>query len=114
MKQITITIPEIKDVRFDVFCLTEDSQIEGNASAIDPETDKQIANNIRQQLESGNDWAWCTVKVEARWKGEIGVDYLGCCSYKSYQDFIDNSGYYEDMKQIAYNDLISNLEALSD
>jgi hypothetical protein len=114
MKQITITIPEIQDVEFTLTCLPEDIQIEGNASAIDPETDKEIADDIRQQLERGNSWAWCVVKVEAKWKGLKGSDILGGCSYKSEKDFVDNSCYYEDMKQTAYCNLLSNLGNLND
>jgi hypothetical protein len=114
MKQVTITIPEMKDVEFEIICSPEDMQIEGNASAIDEETDRQIVNNIISQLNDGNEWAWCSVNVKAKWKGLEGNDYLGGCSYESEKDFIVNSGYYQDMKQIAYDDLISNLEDLND
>jgi len=29
---------------------------------------------------------------------EISSDFLGCCTYKDIDDFIKNSGYYDDMK----------------
>ena len=59
-------------------CLPEDIPVEGNASAIDPETDTEIAAEIRRQLESGNDWAWCTVCVTCTHtpSGITGTDYL--------------------------------------
>jgi len=114
MKQITITVPEIKDVEFTLTCHPEDTQVRGNVSAIDPETDKRLEDGIIRQLNNGNVWAWCIVEIKAKWKGLEGIDILGGCSYKSEKDFIKNSGYYEDMKQTAYNDLISNLEELND
>lgn len=115
MKQITITIPEIKDVEFTIECLPEYAPIKGNAMASDDaEYDKKVENSIQRSLNAGNKWAWCCVKVTASYKGFSGTDYLGCCNYKSEKDFIKNSGYYEDMKQTAYDELIKELETLAD
>lgn len=112
MTTIRIKLPEIKDVEFNVFSLAEDIPVEGNASAIDPKTDKKIANEIYKQLENGNEWAWCTVKVECNYRGFTGTAYLGACSYKNHKDFIANSGYYEDMKDKAYQELIRIIKSL--
>ena len=48
------------------------------------------------RLDHGDQWAWCSVKVEVRWNGFRGTDYLGCCSYESEEDF-RKSEYYNDM-----------------
>lgn len=115
MKTKTINIPSFEDCAFKLECLEEDATIRGNACAIDEETDKKIEEHIIKQLESGNLWAWCTVKVtcyyDAGLDGISGTDYLGCCSYTSEEDFV-NGGYFEDMKHQAYDNFLANIEAL--
>ena len=111
MKTIEIGLPEIDEVEFRLECSPEDTSPEGNASAIDKETDKEILDWIYSELNAGNEWAWCQVKVSARWKGLEGVDYLGCCSYKSESDFREPGGYYDDMKNEAFADLIRQIES---
>jgi hypothetical protein len=95
------------EVEFSVECLREDMQIEGNAMASgDDAFDKRVEEQIREDLE-WNEWAWCTVRVVARWEGFEGDDYLGGCSYKSEEDFCTPDGYFPDMKTRA-------LEALNE
>lgn len=113
MKTIRFKLPTIDQCEFTIECLPEDMRIEGNCSAIDDETDKANEQMIYEQLENGNQWAWCCIKVTAYYKRFSGDDYLGGCSYKGISDF-KNDGYYEDMKQSAYNDLISQLTNLKD
>lgn len=114
MKTVKFKLPSIEDVTFEIEAQEEDMSVKGNASAIDEETDKETEDYINAQLDNGNIWAWCVVKVTAKYKGHEGTDYLGGCSYESEKDFVKNSGYYEDMKQTAYDDLISQLESLND
>ncbi len=86
------------EVDFAIECLPEDATIRGNCMASgDDGVDEQCAREIESDLESGNTWAWCTVKVTASWNGVEESDYLGCCSYKSEADF-KGCGYFEDMK----------------
>jgi hypothetical protein len=92
------------EVEFILECEPEDTPIEGNASAIDPETDARIEKWIRDQLDSGNEWAWCAVTVTARWKDFVGMNHLGCCSYRSREDFMA-CGYFDDLKEVALADL---------
>ena len=91
-------------ITYDVECLDEDIPIRGNCSAVDEEVDKETENWIQEQIEAGNEWAWCCVRVTASvefdGKKFVGNDFLGACSYKSKQDFIE-CGYFEDMKQQA-------------
>lgn len=113
MKTIRIKLPSINDVEFTLTCEPEDMDFVGNCSAVDPKTDKKNEDWIRQQLEDGNEWAWCCVKMTAKYKSFEGVDYLGGCSYKSEEDF-KKDGYYKDMKQQAYSDLMNQLNTLKD
>lgn len=115
-KQKVINIPSFEDCAFKVECLPEDIPIRGNASAIDEETDNEIAKEIERKLNGGNDWAWCCVRVvcyyDAGLDGIEGDDYLGACSYESEKDFVENSGYFEDMKQRAYDDFVKAIDRL--
>lgn len=67
--------------------------------------DAELEREIIAQLDAGNDWAWCTVKVTARYRDMVGVAYLGCCSYEGPADFIAHSDYYDDLKDEALADL---------
>lgn len=89
----------------------EDATIEGNASAWNDGTDEPYWKSIREKYESGNDWAWCTVHVSARYAGFVGDDYLGCCSYEGEADFKQPGGYYEQMVDDACGDLADKLIA---
>lgn len=107
---------KISDVTFTVSCEPEDEQIEGNASAIDPISDKETEERIRSELSAGNDWAWCSVWVRAHLGDLNGAAHLGCCSYKSEADFRDESngdGYYSDMKDEALEDLQRQINKLA-
>jgi hypothetical protein len=99
-----------KDVVFSLSCEPEQAAIEGNASAIDEETDRKYAAMIRRRLHAGNKWAWCAVKVTAKWRGFVGVDYLGCCSYNSEAQFRESGGYFIDMMTEALADLQRTVE----
>ena len=75
-----------------------DVDYKGNCSAVDEETDKATENWIEHELENGNIWAWCHVSVTVRYKDLLEyTEYLGGCSYTDKEDFIKNSGYYDDM-----------------
>jgi len=99
-----------KDVVFVVECEPESEPIEGNCSAIDPDTDRETADWIRSELDHGNDWAWCYITVTAVWQSAAGPtwtgrDGLGGCSYRSEEDFRAPGGYFNDMKGAALADL---------
>ena len=107
---------DLNKIEYTIECLPEDIPVRGNAidSGID-DFDTEVENDIIQQLEDGNEWAWCTVKVTAKFPGlDIeGVDYLGGCSYDSEEDFKKNGdGYFEDMKLTAQKDLLNQLEVI--
>jgi hypothetical protein len=105
-----------------LLCEQEHEPIEGNASAVDAATDRETADWIRDQLESGNDWAWCCAHVVVRYErpvaGEMrpavieGHAYLGCCSYESREAFMAPDGYYPGMIQEALDSLNAQRRAL--
>lgn len=96
-------------VEFSLEIHPEDIPIEGNCSAIDDETDASTERWIREQLERGNEWAWCTVVVKAQWNGFEASDALGACSYSSEKDFVQPGGYFDDMKANALAQLNDSL-----
>ena len=73
---------------------------------------KQI-KALLEKAES-NEWHWSDVTVQAEYTDENGNEYtaetyLGACSYKSRQDFIKNSGYYDDMLSEVLEDLTNQV-----
>lgn len=104
-------------VSYEIEVYPEDIPIEGNVMASgDDDYDRQVEESIRANLESGNDWAWCMVRVIARYEGidcVEGTDHLGCCSYKSEDDFTQPGGYWEDMKDVARAALYAELESIA-
>lgn len=95
------------EVTFELICEPEHIEIEGNCMASgDDAVDREAADWIREQLASGNEWAWCCVHVIARWQGYEGHDYLGGCSYRSEEEFTgERDAYYVSMKEQALGDL---------
>ena len=89
-------------------CLPEEVSFRGNASAIGPIEDAESEQWISDQLDSGNDWAWCQVKITVSWGGFTASDYLGCSSYTSEASFKDG-GYYTDMVRGCCVDLVAQL-----
>lgn len=94
LRQLTADEVTFEIVRDDEFEAPEDGFFD----------DLETVEQIREEYNGGNLWAWCIVKVKAKWKGFEGFDTLGCCSYKSKEDFMQD-GYYTDMKVQALEDL---------
>lgn len=93
------------DVTITIEITEADARIRGNCLASgDDALDEECARDIERQLRNGNAWAWCDVKVTARWRAYEGHDYLGSCSYDSEAQFVAD-GYYADMVTNAIDDL---------
>lgn len=91
---------EIKreDCTITLKCEEEHLEIEGNAQASgDDAQDAAQEQWVRDQLDSGNAWAWCLAVVTVRFKSLEATDSLGACSYHSEADFKQPGGYYDDM-----------------
>ncbi len=111
MKKLTVKPLTADQVEFEVECLPEDISVEGNFASGDEEADREMERRIMADLESGNEWAWCTVRVTARYGDFEGVDYLGACSYASKADFCQPGCYFDDMKKEALDDLNRKVRA---
>lgn len=112
--EIKNTLPAIEQVKFTVEALPEDIPIQGNVIVSDdPKFDAEVENDIAERLKS-DIWAWCRVKVTATWEGLEGADYLGCCSYLSEESFMKGSTTYPEMRERAYDELITKLKDLGD
>lgn len=88
----------------------DDIPVRGNAVVSDdPEADRQMENDILARLADGDVWAWCQVEIEVTDNdtGRTAREYLAGCNYADEQDFIENSGYYEDMVENCKRELQS-------
>jgi len=56
------------------------------------------AKAVREVMKTAEGrWGWCTVKITVLGGKREGTNYLGNCSYRSAQDFIKSSGYFQQM-----------------
>jgi hypothetical protein len=80
--------------------------VEGNASASgDDDFDREVELNILGRLQQGDIWAWAAVSVTVSWGPFSASDHLGCCSYADEEDFRQPGGYFDDMLEIALDQL---------
>jgi hypothetical protein len=105
MKRVWTEADKVTGVCYILEIEPEHIPYKGNCSAVDPETDRKAEEWIRRQLARGNLWAWCCVKVTASLGDQEGVDYLGGCSYKNVDQFIQPGGYWDDMKREALRNM---------
>jgi len=99
-----------KDVEFIIEIEMDHIEVRGNAVVSgDDEFDKKVEDEIIERLNNGDIWAWAAVTIKAQFGKFEGTDHLGCCSYENEEDF-KNDGYYEDMKQLALDDLNRELQ----
>lgn len=103
-----MTLPKFEDVSFSIKTHYEECPVLGHFSDNRIESGDNIEKRILARLESGDSWAWNTVEVVAEFEDCKGSDFLGCCSYENEADFREG-GYFEDMKQEAYRELILNV-----
>jgi hypothetical protein len=103
-------------VEYEMTVLPEDSPVRGNAMfSGDADYDREVEESIIEDLDAGNEWAWCAVKMVARYPGVDnieGTDYLGQCSYNDEEQFKQPGGYYDDMKAEARADLYNQIESI--
>lgn len=107
METICFTLPAIEAVTFAI-------QVAEFEESIPKDFEEGTRNQIEEKIDAGDTWAWAEVTVVAKYKGQYGYDSMGGCSYKDEQAFIDNSGYWTQMKAAAYADLIEVLKELAD
>lgn len=115
MKTIQFTLPTMGDCHFELIATPDYEPVRGNAVASGDEAlDRKIEDTILERLDGGDVWAWALVEVRCNWESFEGSDYMGGCSYEDEEDFREFSGgYFEDMKERAYSDMIAKIEALN-
>lgn len=106
------------DVTFTVRIEPEDEPVRGNAMASgDVDLDRQVEDEILACLDRGDVEAWCAITVEARWRGYVGRDHLGCCSHlpgdgrPSLAEQVGQTIEYHGMRAQALADLNDTLKA---
>jgi len=99
-------------MKYKIEATPEDVPVRGNAMASgNDELDKRAEDEILARLESGDEWAWCNVRVTCTDGISEGESWLGGCSYRNEEDF-KAGGYYETMKAEALEDMERNREGL--
>lgn len=79
----------------------------------DVTVDKKMVAEIVRRALNGDPYAWFCAHVRVTYCDTLTADtYLGCCSYDSMRDFIDNSGYYNDMVDECIADINAQLSKL--
>jgi hypothetical protein len=83
--------------------------VRGNAlDSGDDAEDKKAEDYIIEQLNKGNLSNWFSAKISATYDNFHGVDYLGCCSYASFEEF-QKDAYYTSMVEQAIEDLAGQI-----
>ena len=85
------------DVRIELVMMPEDDPI-------DASLEESAASWVRGELEAGNEWAWCKVRVDVHYKDLHASEHLGGCSYECIEDF-RASMYYTEMVDAALSQL---------
>jgi hypothetical protein len=108
-----MTLPTIDQVIFTIEPEHEDASVSDQLSFDNTGADHSDYIDRVLADDGDNPWLWCRVRVTATFKGFTGDDTLGCCGYESEEDFI-KGGYYEQMREEAFEDLIGNIRAAVD
>jgi hypothetical protein len=90
----------IDDVAISISAEPEHLPVRGNyIVSDDADFDKKCENEIIARVEDGDEWAWCIVKCTVTPKSLNYVDiisgraFLGGCSYKNKEEFIQSDSY---------------------
>ncbi len=100
---------EVKE-GFTIHCYAQQEDISpiGQFASGDDKADQEIIDKI-----ASGDLTWFCAKVTASKEGiELATDYLGCCCYNSYQEFINHNDYYGDMVKTVITEAKSNIKIL--
>jgi hypothetical protein len=103
MKKIT---RKTKGLEITVTAIQDEIPVRGNAIVSgDDALDKQVEDKIIDRLNDGDVWAWASVCVKVTYLGLEAKEYIGGSCYEDENDFVKNSGYYDDMVAAAIDDL---------
>lgn len=82
---------------FTVHAEKEDISPKASMAGCSKEEIDNFVAAVKGQQKKSRTWGWCCVRVTAKYGSYEGNAYLGCCSYTSKEDFIENSGYYKQL-----------------
>jgi hypothetical protein len=100
-------------ITFSIHAIVDSTPVLGNVvDSGDIDADREVEKEIYRRLDMDDVWAWADVEVRATYEGYTGSVYLGNISCKNEDDFVHNSGYYEQMQAEAIDDLIINLRGI--
>jgi hypothetical protein len=70
-----------------------------------------FADSVRKIVDRAEwPWGWCDVTVTVRLCDIKGEAYLSQCAYENEEDFVKNSGYYDQMLSEAFAELQENID----
>lgn len=83
--------------------------------------DEELMSDLQKTLDNDNDLQYCGVshnwfcaKVTVSYKYFEATDYLGGCSYASYDEFVqEENGYFADMVQTCVDEINSEIETIN-
>ena len=75
-------------------------------------SEQEDIDSITEQYNDGNEAAWFLARVKLEFEGvESDTEYLGGCSYESFDEFTgDYNGYFDGMLLTCYNSLKATFE----
>lgn len=88
----------------------DNTPVRGNYICSDDEAfDRKAEDDVIEQLNGGNELAWCAVSVEAQIGQFKQAEHLGGCSYEHVEKAADLGGYYTQMEAEAIAGLKRNI-----
>lgn len=91
-----------------VFSVMPEDDAPEDHFALDPETDAEICEKIRN-----GDYQWFIARVEAYKNGvHLGQSFLGACCYETFTAFIEDA-YYADMAREVIAEARANIASLT-
>jgi len=100
----------LDDVLVELYPQDEDETPRQADSAMSIAESESYAAAVEEMLAEAPIWGWCVAVVKVEWGAFEEKQYLGNCSYRSADDFRENSGYYDDMVKEALSELNSTIE----
>jgi len=68
-----------------------------------PEYDKEDIAMVERRIDTGNPLAWCMIEVKVSWEGLSAFDLLGCCTFESEEEFLEDACYQEMLSVALHN-----------
>lgn len=110
MFRAAIKVLTKEDVTFDVVAEKEDISPAASMRGAGKEEIDNFVAAVKEVRKKSRTWGWCCVRVTAKYKSLTGDAYLGGCSYESKDDFINNSGYLQQLCTEALHNLNEEIQ----